>query len=52
VVSGVVGVGIVASVGGAYHWVSSSSLELSDWGLGAVGSSSEELGACSLSDVL
>jgi hypothetical protein len=44
VVPGVVGVVVVVSTGGAYLCVSSSSLELSDWGLGTVGSSSEDLG--------
>ena len=46
----VVGVVFVVSVEGVYHCVSSSLLELSDWGLGVVGSLSEELGVCSLSD--
>ena len=49
-VPGVVGVIVVVSIGGAYRCVSSSSLELSDCGLGTVGSLSEESGACSLSD--
>jgi hypothetical protein len=47
---GVVGVVIIVSAGGAYCYVSSSSLELSDWGLSVVGSSSEDLGTCSSSD--
>jgi hypothetical protein len=47
---GVVGVVVVVSIGGAYRCVSSSSLELSDWDLGPVGSSSEDLGTCLSSD--
>jgi hypothetical protein len=44
VVPGVVGGIVVVLIGGAYHCMSSSLLELSDWGLGLVGSSSEDLG--------
>ena len=49
-VPGVIGVIASVVIGGAYHCVSSSSLKLSDWGLSAFGSSSEDLGACLLSD--
>ena len=47
---GVVGVVIAVLAGGAYHCVSSSSLELSDSGRSTVGSSSDNSGTCSLSD--
>jgi hypothetical protein len=50
VAPGVVGVIVVVAIRGAYRCVSSSSLELSDWGPGMLGSSSKDLESCSLSD--
>jgi hypothetical protein len=49
VVPGVVGSATVHSVGDVYCCVGSSSLESSDCGWGAVSSSSEDSGTCSLS---